>query len=191
MLRFALGCTAICSSLLLASGAFAEEPPAADIAAVKACTDLASKNAKNRPLHGPDELEEKTGPEGRLAAAAKATAFAASSCIGVLATACVQNQGETASESVYGDCRLREAQVWDKRLNIAYRAASAKMERQAADNLRKTQRAWIAWRDASCKQPWITFQGSMAGPMEARCMMSLTANHALAAQTDDRRGGSG
>jgi uncharacterized protein YecT (DUF1311 family) len=179
MVRFGLGCVAIGLPLLLAGHALAEEPSASDIAAVQACTDLAAKNAKDRPLHGADELAEKPGPQGRLAAAAKAAAYSLPSCIGVLAAACIQQHGETASDNVFGECRLREAQVWDKRLNIAYRAASKKMEKPAADNLMKTQRAWIAWRDASCQQPWITFQGTMAGPMQAWCTLRLTAEQAL------------
>ena len=38
------------------------------------------------------------------------------------------------------------------------------MEKDALENLRKVQRAWIAWRDATCKQPYLVFQGTMAGP---------------------------
>ena len=42
--------TALCAGLLV-SPAIAEEPSAADIAAVKACTDMVDGNQKNRPLH--------------------------------------------------------------------------------------------------------------------------------------------
>ena len=179
MLRFGRGAAAIGLGLVLAGHAFAEEPSAADIAAVQACTDLVAKNAKERPLHGADELEEKPGPQGRLAAAARAARYSLPSCIGALAAACIQQHGEMASDNVFSECRSRETQVWDKRLNLAYRAASKKMEKPAADNLLKTQRAWIAWRDASCQQPWITFQGSMAGPLQAWCTLRLTAEQAL------------
>jgi uncharacterized protein YecT (DUF1311 family) len=146
---------------------------------VKACTDMVANNEKNRPLHGPDEFEEEAGPPGRLAGAAKLSAFAKESCIGVLATACVQKEGEMAGDSQYSDCYDHEAQVWDKRLNAAYHDAQTRMETDAAENLRKSQRAWLAWRDASCDQPWITFQGSMAGPMQAYCILELTARQAI------------
>ena len=107
------------------------------------------------------------------------SAFARESCIGVLAAACLQKEGETAGDGQYSDCYEREAQVWDERLNAAYRDAQGRMEKDAGKNVQKVQRAWIAWRDASCAQPWITFQGSMAAPMQADCMLDLTARQAI------------
>ena len=166
-------------ALVLPVSAMADEPPAADLAAVKACTDLAARNQNSRPPHSQDEFNEKAGPRGRLAGAAKLSAFARESCIGVLATACLQKEGEMAGDGQYANCYTREAVVWDKRLNEAYRAAQTKMEKDAVDNLHKVQRAWIAWRDVMCKQPWITFQGTMANPMEAHCMLDLTARQAM------------
>jgi uncharacterized protein YecT (DUF1311 family) len=164
---------------LAACPALAEEPSAADVAAVQACTDLVAANEKNRPPHAPDEFEEQAGPLGRLAAAAKLSAFAGESCIGVLATACLQAVGESARDNQYGDCYDREEEVWDKRLNAAYRAALRHMEKGGRDNLRKTERAWIAWRDASCNQAWATFQGTMAAPIQAYCRMDRTSRQAL------------
>jgi uncharacterized protein YecT (DUF1311 family) len=158
---------------------FADEPPAADMAAVQACTDLVAANEKNRPAHPPDEFEEQAGPQGRLAAAGQLAAFAGDSCIGVLATACIQKEGEMAGDGQWSECYERETQIWDKRLNVAYRGALGQMEKDAQANLRKTQRAWIAWRDARCNQAWATFKGSMAGPMEAYCRLDLTARQAL------------
>jgi uncharacterized protein YecT (DUF1311 family) len=179
MLRQTLALVALCSGPLAGSACCAEEPPAADVAAVKAWGDLVATNKKKLPLRGPDEFEEKVGPDGRLAGAAKLTILAEESCIGVLATACLQREGETAGDGQYSDCYRREAVVWDKRLNVAYRAAQAKMEKGAQENLRTAQRAWIAWRDLTCKQPWMTFQGSMAGPMEAHCGLELTGRQAI------------
>lgn len=167
------------TALFFAGVGRADEPSAADIAAVKACTDLVKKKVNGRPPHGDDEFEEKTGPEGRLAGAAKLAPFDASSCIGVLATACVQKIGEMAREVQFAECRDRETSVWDRRLNEAYRRVQSKMDKEALDNLRKVQRAWIAFRDASCHQSSVTFQGTMAGPMEAYCLMNLTARQAI------------
>src|SRR5262249_24609157 len=117
--------------------------------------------------------------QGRLAGAAKLSAFATESCIGVLATACLQAAGEMAADGQYSDCYDREARVWDMRLNAAYRAAQGQMEKEAPYKLQRVERTWIAWRDARCKQPWATFHGSMAAPMEAYCMLDLTARQAL------------
>jgi uncharacterized protein YecT (DUF1311 family) len=177
MPRFAIGSAALLALPMLSAPAFSDEPPAESIAAVKACTDLATNNEKNKgPL--PDELEEKPGGEGRLAAAAEAALRAPISCIGVLSTACIQKEGNM-SDSVLIDCYLQEAAVWDKRLNAAYGKASSRMNKGALENLRKTQRAWIAWRDDSCRQPYLVFQGSMAGPMEAWCKLDITARQAI------------
>jgi uncharacterized protein YecT (DUF1311 family) len=164
-------------ALALGGPARAEEAPKEDVAAVKACTDLAAEKAK-KAAPDKDELEEKAGPEGRLRAAREHAGHAIESCIGVLAVACVQKEGNM-SNGVLNQCYGREAAVWDKRLNAAYRAALPKMEKDAADNLKTTQRAWIAWRDASCREPYLVFQGTMAGPIEAWCGMNLTARQAM------------
>jgi uncharacterized protein YecT (DUF1311 family) len=178
MRHFAVCSAAVLLFLLPAAGAFAVEPPTEDVVAVKTCTDLAAANEKSRPLHAEDELEEKPGAVGRLAAASEAARRAPLSCVGVLSTACIQKQGNMA-DSVQIACRMRETAVWDKRLNAAFRKASSRMESEALDNLRKVQRAWIAWRDASCRQSYLVFQGSMAGPMEAWCEMDITARQAI------------
>ena len=164
-------------SLAYLAPARAVEAPKEDMAAVKACLDVAAEKAKKAPPFK-EELEEKAGPEGRLAAASELAGHDKQSCIGVLAVACVQKIGNM-SNATLNECRSKEAAVWDQRLNAAYRTALEKMEKDAADNLRKTQRAWIAWRDASCRQPYLTFQGTMAGPMETWCVMNLTALQAI------------
>lgn len=156
--------------------ALAGEPSKEDRAEIDACLTLAATKASQAPAK--DELDEAPGAQGRLAAAAEKAAHDRSSCVGALAKACIQKQGN-ASNAVLNECYSREAAVWDVRLNASYRAALAKMDRDAADNLRKTQRAWIAWRDATCRQPEVTFKGTMAGPMAAWRLMDLTARQAL------------
>jgi uncharacterized protein YecT (DUF1311 family) len=147
--------------LALLTSATAAEVPKEDASAVKACLDIEANKAKAAGS-AKDELDEKAGPERRLAAATEKAGHAKESCIGALAVACVQKAGNT-SNATLNECYSNEAAVWDQRLNAAYRAALVKMEKDAADNLRKTQRAWIVWRDASCKQPYLVFQGTMAG----------------------------
>ena len=162
---------------LAALPASAAEPSKEDRDEIDACLALAAEKAKKAPPLK-DELEEAPGAEGRLAAAAQKAAREPISCVGALAKACIQKDGD-ASNAGLSQCYWREAAVWDFRLNGAYRAALAKMDRAAANNLRKTQRAWIIWRDASCKQPEVAFKGSMAVPMQAWCMMDFTARQAL------------
>ncbi|MGJ0395019.1 MAG: lysozyme inhibitor LprI family protein [Methylocystis sp.] len=173
MIRAAL---ALLASLAVAS-ARAAEPSKEDRAEVEVCLALAGEKAKKAAPHK-DELEESPGADARLAAAAENAAHAPSSCVGALAKACVKKEGDT-SNAVLSQCYWREAAVWDFRLNGSYRAAFAKMDKPAADNLRKTERAWLAWRDAACRQPELIFKGSMAVPMQAWCVMDLTARQAL------------
>ncbi len=151
----------------------------ADVATVEACLALVAKRAKAAPPK--DELDEKPGPDGRLAAAVEKAASDGASCIGVVAAACLQNEGAT-SNAAQIQCYEREAAAWDALLNRAYRAALAKLEPDAAAGLKKSQRAWLAWRDADCPLPALVFKGTMAGPMQAFCMLDHTARQALSVQ---------
>ena len=152
---------------------------ATDRAALAACLALVKKNEAARGPHDSDELTEKPGPEGRLAAARAQAPRRADSCIGVVATACIQHEGNESTATM-NQCYGREADAWDARLNAAYKAALANGDGQdVADGLRKTQRNWIAFRDAACAQPAIVFKGTMAGPMSAACVMEMTARQTL------------
>ena len=154
-------------------------PLAADGAALQSCLTLAQKNEEARGTHGSDELAEKPGPQGRLAAAKEAAPRQAECCIGVVSTACIQAEGNE-STAVMLDCYGREANAWDARLNAAYkRALKSGDGADVAEGYRKTQRAWIAFRDAACAQPALVFKGTMAGPMEAYCRLDMTARQAL------------
>jgi len=150
-----------------------------DASAVEACLRLAQKIEDARGTHEPDELAEEPGPAGRLSAAREAAMGEAGNCLGVVATACIQAEGNM-SASVLVSCYARERDVWDARLNAAYKKVLASAEGEdVADGFRKVQRAWIAFRDASCAQPAIFFKGTMAVPMEAYCVMKMTAQQAL------------
>jgi uncharacterized protein YecT (DUF1311 family) len=177
MIRSATCCAAILAIITLSRPALCGEPAPESVAAVNACTELAANNEKTGPAP-PDELEEKAGAEGRLAATTEAARRSPISCIGVWSTACIQKAGNM-SNGVLNDCYDQEAAAWDKRLNVAYVKASSRMEKDALDNLRKVQRAWIAWRDATCAQPYLVFQGTMAGPMESWCKLDITARQAI------------
>jgi uncharacterized protein YecT (DUF1311 family) len=159
--------------------ATAAEPAAADRAVLAACLDLVKKNQTARGAHDPDELTEKPGPAGRLAAARAAAPRKEESCIGVVSTACIQAEGNE-SNAVMLQCYGHEADAWDGRLNAAYKALVAKTDgEEVVDGLRKTQRNWIAFRDAACAQPAVAIHGTMAGPMSAWCVLEMTARQAL------------
>jgi uncharacterized protein YecT (DUF1311 family) len=157
----------------------AESGAAADRTALAACLALVKKNEAARGPHGSDEMTEKLGPEGRLAAARSAAPRRADSCIGVVSTACIQGEGNESTAAMV-QCYGREADAWDMRLNAAYKALMANGDGQdVAEGLRKTQRAWIAFRDSACAQPAIAFKGTMASPMTQWCVLELTARQAL------------
>jgi uncharacterized protein YecT (DUF1311 family) len=154
-------------------------PLDADMATVEACLSLIRKNQEARGPHEPDELTEKIGPKGRLGAARDAAPMEAESCIRVVATACIQAAGNL-SNATYNQCYGRETDVWDARLNAAYKKLLANGDGEdVAEGFRKTQRAWIAYRDASCAQAWLVFKGTMANPIGAYCRMEKTARQAL------------
>jgi uncharacterized protein YecT (DUF1311 family) len=154
-------------------------PLDADSAAVEACLSLAQKNQDARGLHEPDELTEKAGPVGRLNAARDAAPTEAENCIQVVATACIQAAGNL-SNATYNQCYGRETDVWDARLNAAYKKLLADADGEdVAEGFRKIQRAWIAYRDASCAQQWLVFKGTMANPLSGYCRMKKTARQAL------------
>jgi len=164
---------------IVARAQAANAPLPEDIAMVKSCMDLVAANDAARPPHVADELTEEIGPAGRLAGAAMLSASDLTSCIGVVANKCVQDSGGTGDDSSEIGCSLREAAVWQQRLDSAYKTVRAGMEHDAAAHLEKVEHAWTMWRDLACRQPYVTYQGSMAGPMEAWCEMNLTARQAV------------
>ena len=114
-------------------------------------------------------------------------------CVGLAATACMDAPGAESTVGMTG-CLGGELDYWDARLNAAYGAlmqvegrVEAEMAEagssasKPAEALRDMQRAWIAWRDASClyeRSQWGG--GTGGGPASADCAMRLTAAQAMA-----------
>jgi uncharacterized protein YecT (DUF1311 family) len=163
---------------------------AEDAAVVKACLDVAQARREAASTASSDDAPKKTGPEAHLDAAAREAAYAPESCIGIIAGPCMETP-EGSSTSGMMACAGRELAVWDDRLNASYRkrlapsadpagnAASAAIE---AKQLRKIQKAWIPWRDATCEVLYsdgIPIHGSSAQVNGVYCDMLLTARQAL------------
>lgn len=114
------------------------------------------------------------------------TSANASSCVGTIIDTCPGIEGST-NDMV--ECIELELTFWDARLNAAYkdvRAVYAEQDQeepdgiQLADELRDTQRAWIAWRDAKCSFAYREFRGGTMGRITgADCMNSMTAARAI------------
>jgi uncharacterized protein YecT (DUF1311 family) len=49
------------------------------------------------------------------------------------------------------DCVIAELKIEDARLNAVYQKVIAGLDEAAEENLRQTQRAWIAERDRRCQ----------------------------------------
>ena len=59
-------------------------------------------------------------------------------------------------------------------------ARRSRVEPKLAVALRETQRAWLQWREKSCKLPAIDNEGgSIVGPLDTGCMLYATARQAL------------
>jgi uncharacterized protein YecT (DUF1311 family) len=77
------------------------------------------------------------------------------------------------------ECAGKKLQQSDQKLNAAYRALLDKVSKQGGEQLRKTQRAWLAWRDAQCAfETMGTRDGSVNPMVHAMCIDELTQQQA-------------
>ena len=73
------------------------------------------------------------------------------------------------------ECVGRSMKASDQKLNETYHALLAKVSKSGADQLRKAQRAWLAWRDAQCEFNTMgTRGGSINSSMYGLCIDELT-----------------
>jgi uncharacterized protein YecT (DUF1311 family) len=163
---------------------------AEDSAAVESCLDAAKTRRDVANKAAADETTFKPGAEAHLDRAGSAALYAAESCIGSVADPCLQTD---EGSSTYGmlACIEREFDVWDKRLNTAYKEAIAPdtdlgLNKSQTDiqiqQYRKIQRNWIPWRDATCEvlhADGIPLYGSDSKVTGAYCHLQLTAEQAL------------
>ncbi|NND17574.1 MAG: DUF1311 domain-containing protein [Silicimonas sp.] len=132
-------------------------------------------------------------PEATEACLADATTIGTQAdCIGASAAACYSPEGVYSNYAI-GACFALEADLWDRRLNDAYRAllaVEAELVANVAESdirlpdtaaaLREMQRAWIPYRDAACWYEYTTWGGGTGGgPGNAECLMRLTGQKAL------------
>jgi len=123
-------------------------------------------------------------------------------CVGLSAAACMETPDgyTTVGMSI---CLGSELEYWDGRLSAAYRSlldSDGRTDAEMAElgsaapplvpALREMQRAWIAFRDASCAYERAQWGGGTGGgPASAHCAMTITARQALA--LEDRLAGVG
>ncbi|MCP3972180.1 MAG: DUF1311 domain-containing protein [Rhodobacteraceae bacterium] len=113
-------------------------------------------------------------------------------CIGTSAGACMEATPMGGSTIGMSECLDRELDYWDERLNAGYRVLRDKERRDdaewsgspgvvsKADALRDMQRAWIAFRDATCDYERSQWGGGTGGgPATVGCLMRLTGEQAI------------
>ncbi|MEL7253102.1 MAG: lysozyme inhibitor LprI family protein [Pseudomonadota bacterium] len=114
-------------------------------------------------------------------------------CIGASAEVCMRDTVGGQSTYGMGGCLSAEADYWDAQLNTAYgqviaaaRASDAEMASIGAsvasqeEALRAMQRAWIAYRDATCDYEYSQWGGGTGGgPALIGCIMRETGEQTL------------
>lgn len=87
--------------------------------------------------------------------------------------------GSTAGQT---ECEATASSDYDRRMNAAYAALIRKLPREAAQQLRLSQRAWVAFRDAETKARdalYETRDGTMFVPMQAADTTNVIRDRAL------------
>lgn len=119
------------------------------------------------------------------------TGAARRACLGAVSAACMEGRTDGGTTLSITECRMAEAQAWERHLNAAYAdrmaevAAMDAAESEAAfatraDSLRAAQRAWIAFRDAECGLAYALWgAGSMRTIAAADCRMTMTAERTI------------
>jgi uncharacterized protein YecT (DUF1311 family) len=87
------------------------------------------------------------------------------------------DQGCDGSTAEMVECFRAKTDRWDKRLNAAYPKALNLAQPKQREQLRKAQRAWVAYRDANCLY-WDLGEGTIARIQAADCMHSMTQQRA-------------
>jgi uncharacterized protein YecT (DUF1311 family) len=85
-------------------------------------------------------------------------------------------------------CAAQELKTADAELNRYYRAAVSRLQREdgaaALAKLRKSEAAWIAYRDAECDAVWQRWTpGTIAGTELLGCKTRLTRERTMAIWT--------
>ncbi|MCV6593288.1 MAG: lysozyme inhibitor LprI family protein [Silicimonas sp.] len=141
------------------------------------------------PAVAQDDLKGKYGTVLEACFGAATSTVEGEACISRMFEACAQ--GEPGGQSTVGtiDCARAEAEIWDKHLNIEYKATRAQMRQddkaelrtfpefaRRAEALLAAQRAWIAFRDAECDLVSAQFgAGSLSRVSASLCVMQMTA----------------
>ena len=90
---------------------------------------------------------------------------------------CTKRKAQAAHGAA--ECFRAEQAIWDDLLNENFQKLRDGLDDDQKAKLRDMQRAWIAYRDATCQFYYDKIQGSMATTMVAACLARETARRAL------------
>lgn len=92
------------------------------------------------------------------------------------------NDAANASTADQTECEAAASSDYDRRMNTAYATLMRKLPEKAAQQLRLSQRAWLAFRDSEAKARdalYETRQGTMFVPMQASDATNVIRDRAL------------
>jgi uncharacterized protein YecT (DUF1311 family) len=99
------------------------------------------------------------------------------------------NKPENASTAGQTECEAVAAKAYDQRMNRAYASLLRRLPAPAAEKLRVSQRAWIAFRDseqAARSALFATRSGTLYVPMQAASAVRLVRDRALELESYQR-----
>ena len=101
-------------------------------------------------------------------------------CIGVASSAC-QNETELSQTTTgMAQCSYRETMWWDEQLNNFYQSISETIGAEEFIELKKSQRAWITFRDAECAFQYFYWrEGTISRLFGSSCVLYKTAERTL------------
>lgn len=113
-------------------------------------------------------------------------------CVGQAANACMEQSENGYSTLIMVACLAEETDWWDRDLNATYRLILARdaaldanpdpdgMAPAMGSAIRDVQRAWIAFREASCHYEMLRWQGGTGARLAgAGCTLQMTGEQAL------------
>ncbi len=145
------------------------------------------------PLWAEEDIVKRYGPLLTQCYAQATDAAALKDCIGAMSGNCMAREAQ--GETTYGmaTCTSSETEVWDGFLNDEYRQTMAYMKAldkdeaevfpefaNRAEALKKAQRAWLVFRDASCDLEYaLGGSGSIRHLYGTGCFMQMTAERTI------------
>lgn len=141
---------------------------------------VAPATAQETPTFTPEDAELMTACIEGLSGTPEEPA-SHTDCIGAASNPCMENQEGGSTTIGMTECMGRETAWWDSQLNVHYASLKESLGPDLFASLRDAQRAWIAYRDASCGFEYdLWSEGTIRSIVFASCMLDQTARRATA-----------